>query len=279
MNQSNDVKEFISLIENLDINTSFDVFIPSLQKKIKFKQLTTEQLKLILKTVIDSPIYNTEFTLTFNNIIKTNCLDETINTDNLTIYDKLIIFFSIRLESISHDYTFQFTEEEVKSLDLQQPKKVVSLKEHFDNFLEKQYNFTSEHFEYNNCVVVCNLPTLVTENKLEKELHKNTKIDIGTPEELRSVVGETFINEITKYIQTISIDSTTVDLLSQPFKTRINLVEKLPTNLINKVIKYIEKYRNITKELTSIIITVPTNNQNNIEVTKDISLDATFFNV
>lgn len=279
MTQPNEIKDIINLLQGLDTETGFSVFIPSLQQDIKFKQLTTEQLKRLLKSVVDSPIYNTEFILTFNSIIKENCLDQTVNTDNLTVYDKLLIFFKTRLESISLDYNFTFTDEEVQQNNLTEKSKRVSLLEHYNNFAKDILNYQPETITLNNCSVTCNLPTLHTENKLEKELHKNVKIEVTTPEELRNIVGETFINEITKFITSISIDDKTIDLLSQSFKSRINLVEKLPTNIINKVIKYIENYRNSTKKLLTYKVPVETTSQTTVHIEKDIPFDASFFNM
>ena len=268
-----EIKDFLSALKELDQTTGFDIFIPSLQKEVKFKQLTTEQLKSILKTVVDSPIYNSQFITTFNGIIKENCLDETVETNKLTIYDKLLILFKTRIESISPEFTFQFTEEEIKKNNLTftgEPKKTINLKEHLESYLKNNYTFLSEVIEYESCSLVCDLPTLETENKLEKELHKNIKIEVESTEELREIIGETFINELTKYIHKITIGSKELDLFSLDFKNRVKVVEQLPTNIINKVLKYIESYRNKIKELTSV-------NVNGVD--KDIPSDASFFNM
>lgn len=274
MTETPDVKDILSLIKSLDDASSFEVEIPSLQKKIPFKQLTTEQLKRILKTVIDSPIYNTEFILTFNSIIKENCLDKEISVDNLTAFDKLLILFKTRIESISPELVLSYTDEEKEQYKLTESSKKINLQEHFTNFIEKGITFDNEIINVNGCRVTCSIPTIQTENKLEKELHKNTKLEINTPEELRNVVGETFINELVKFISQVSIEDKVVDLLALPFKTRIGIVEGLPTNLINKVIKYIEKYRDSTKDLLT--VKVPTDNG---ILVKDIPQDASFFNM
>ena len=274
MSTSLDVKDILSLIKDLDNNTNFNLYIPSLQKEIGFKQLTTEQLKRILKTVIDSPIYNTEFTLTLNSIIKENCLDKEINTENFTVYDKMLILFKTRIESISTELTLNFTDEEKDQFKGIEDSKVINLAEHFNSFIEKNISFQEETFELNKCILVCNLPTIQTENKLEKELHKNTKLEVSTTEELRNIVGETFINELVKYISQITVNEKTIDLIALPFKTRINIIEGLPTTLINKVIKYIEKYRDAIKPLLTTKIVVQDK-----EITKDIPQDASFFNM
>jgi hypothetical protein len=200
MTETSEVKDILSLIKSLDDNSSFEVEIPSLFKKVPFKQLTTEQLKRILKTVIDSPIYNTEFILTFNSIVKENCLDKEVNIDLLTVFDKLLILFKTRIESISSELVLNYTDEEKEQYKLTESNKRIDLLEHFTNFLEKNITPDNEVVDMGNYTVTCSIPTIQTENKLEKELHKNIKLEINTPEELRNVVGETFINELVKFI-------------------------------------------------------------------------------
>jgi len=267
-----EVKDILDILEELNVSSGFDILIPSLKKEIKFKHLSTEQLKGILKTVVDSPIYNSQFTTTINRIILENCLDPSVDTKILTIYDKLFILFNTRIESVSVDYSFEFTDEEIKehSLNLDDTKKkIINLSEHFTKFTKKQYEFLPETIEHGTCSIVCGLPSIETENKLEKELHKNVKIEVESPEELREIVGETFINEITKYVAKIVTDKNTIDFNTLDFKSRIKIIEQLPTNIINKVIKFIENYRSKVKELTTV---------NVLGIDKDISLDASFFN-
>jgi hypothetical protein len=279
MSQTTEVKDIINLIQGLDSESNFPVYIPSLQKELTFKQLTTEQLKRILKTVIDSPVYNTEFTKTFNSIIKENCLDKEIITDNFTIYDKVLILFKTKIKSISPDFNFTFTEEEIQNNNLASKNKIINIENHFNNFIEKNITFEPQTIELNNSSVICKLPTILTENKLEQELHKNIKIEVSTPEELRTIVGETFINEVTKFIAEININGTNIDLLKLSFKNRISVVENLPTQIINKVIKYVEQYREAIKPLLTASLKVETKQQTVVEIEKDIPVDASFFNM
>lgn len=279
MSQPENVKDIISLIQGLDNESNFALLIPSLQKEVKFKQLTTEQLKRILKTVIDSPVYNAEFTKTFNSIIKENCLDTEVCTDELTIYDKILILFKTKIESISSEYNFTFTDDEIQNNNLSEKNKIINLENHFNNFLAKNITFEPQVIEYNNSCVTCNLPTIFTENKLEQELHKNVKIEVNTPEELRAIVGETFINEVTKFITDINVNGSNIDLLKLTFKNRISVVENLPTQIVNKVIKYIEKYRESLKPLLTYKVKAETKQQTIVEIEKDIPVDASFFNM
>jgi len=261
---SNNLKTVLTLLNELDQSTSFNVFLPSLQRPAPFKQLTTEQLKRILKTIIDVPLYNTEFILTVNSIIKENCLDTEIDTNILTVLDKQIILFKTRSESISSDYVF----------DIQGEKITVSLTDKLTNFLDKQITLEPETFSNNSYSVICSLPNLLTENKLEKELHQNVAFAINTPEQLRDAIGETFINEVTKFIISITINLTPIDLSVYSFKDRIKIVERLPITLINDVIKYIERYRNLVKGLYSFELQL----KDGTVIEQEILQDASFFN-
>jgi hypothetical protein len=261
----------LNLLKDLDASAGFNVYIPSLEREVKFKQLTTEQLKLILKTTVGTPLYNTEFILTFNDIIKENCLDQTIDIDNLTVYDKLHILFKTKIESISPDYTIEFSEEEVDAYNIDTNPVVLSVSKQYEAFVEKKINFTEKTFTYNDCIITCNIPTLATESKLESELHTNIDIDTLSNEELQNAIGETFVNEVTKFITSISIKGVGINLLNESFKNRVEVVEKLPTIIINNVLKYIEDYKNTIKQLVIFDI--------NDSLQRELALDASLFNV
>jgi hypothetical protein len=274
-----EIKDILSALKSLDETTGFDVFIPSLQKEVRFKQLTTEQLKRILKSVVDSPIYNTEFTLSFNNIIKENCLDTNISINDFTVYDKIFILLKTRIESISENYNYSFTKEEKEENNLNVEKVLVNLTNIYQSAVENCETLPEELIEVDQCTIKCNLPSLLTENKLEKELHKNVKIEVESPEELRNIIGETFINEVTKFISSIKVNDQSIELSNIDFKNRIKIVEQLPTNLINKVIKYIESYRNITKNILNFTVSVKNEQDQLVVLNKELSLDASLFNM
>ena len=260
------VQDVLQLLKALDQTNSFEVYLPSLQRSVLFKQLNTEQLKKILKTIIDSPIHNTEFIITFNSIIKDNILDDSVNVEELNVFDKTLILIKTRIESISPEYTFNLNDEE--KVQLEEFK--VNVADVYNKFIKSSPVYSTEVVKSNNCELEISLPTLETENKLEKELYKNVKLEITTPAELRNTIGETFINELTKYIVSIKVNESIIDLNQHNFKTRIKLVEQLPTTCINGVLKFIERYKDLLKPLIT---------HSSAGVEKDLPQDATFFNM
>jgi hypothetical protein len=118
--------------------------------------------------------------------------------------------------------------------------------------------FAPMSFNANNITVICGVPLIDTEIQLEDEVYKNVEIKIDNPEELRKFVGEAFINEIAKSIDTVSIETKTIETAKIPFKDRLKIIEMLPASLIQKVIDYIEAYKAvINKCLTIGEYTVP----------------------
>jgi hypothetical protein len=273
--QLSKVDHIINLIQELDTNNGYNIFIPSLDKEVLFKQLTTEQLKQLLKTAIIPSVYNTEFILTFNNIIKDNCIDKTINTNDLTIYDKLFILFKTKLECISTDYTFNFTTDEIENYNLDEEYKTVSVLNHFNDFLNERKKFVEEVFQYNNCTIKCNIPTLDTENKFEQAAHRDNNYDTITDNNIQAIIGNTFINELTKFITTVSINEEIINFSDTTFTDKVKIVEKLPVALVNNALKYIEEYRKHIKKL--LIFNFRTDTELLLE--KEFSLDATLFNI
>ena len=265
----------IDFFNELDTVNGYDVFIPSLDKELKFKQLTTEQLKSLLKTAVGAPVYNTDFILAFNNIIKENSLDKSVNTDLFTIYDKLFILFKTKIECISPDYTFNFTDEEIEEYNLSNDSSTISLLNHYNNFRQKNIKISNKTIQIDNVTVECTLPTLSIENKFEKELHNNISYTDLTTKDLQDIVGETFINELSKFITSITVNGNKHDLNNETFTDRVKIVEKMPINIVNGVIKYIEEYKNITKELIVYIF----NTDKDEYFEKEFPLDATLFNI
>ena len=172
------VNDILSTIQNLNTTTGFDIYLPSLQKSVKFKLLTTKQLKRLLETVVDSPVYNTQFTVAVNSLIKENCLDPSINTDDLNIYDKAHFLLKTRIESVSTDYNVKFTQEEIEQFNISDDVITVNLSEIYQTFLEKNITYNDQTYTHDNYICTCSLPTLKTENIFENELHKNIKIEI-----------------------------------------------------------------------------------------------------
>jgi hypothetical protein len=276
------IDQINNIIRKRDIAYASHFMVPSLKREVPFNEINTSQQKRLVKSVIDSPVYNTEFIYTLREILKENCQDSTIDVDSLSIIDKLVLALALRAKSIGNMVDIEI---ETKEIDprTKQPIKVTT---HLDisNILEVALKtlsdiapFTTEDAYYR---VECMVPTVGVEYKLERELrNKVTSIQIENVDELRKTVGEAFIGEIVKYVRNVWIkseDDTLIplDWKSFNFADRIKIAETFKSILLREVLNYINGVR---KEVDKIELV-------NFEFggepyTRRLSIDGNFFTI
>jgi len=200
------MESVLSLMDRVNEVFSYEVWIPSLNRNVMFREINTSQQKRLIKSIIDSPVYNTEFIFTMKKIIEENCVDTTIDVNELTIIDKLMIAMKMRSVSVGDTLEMQIPVGE--GTDKQTLKRAVSLenllKELKDNIKVPQ----SKEFSGDNGIytISCGVPTILEEYKLEDEMRNESEgSDINTYKDLRKNVGDVFMGEIAKYIHMISI--------------------------------------------------------------------------
>jgi hypothetical protein len=275
MDSNKEASDIINLLKDIADKCNFSVFIPSLNKEALFKQLSTEQLKRIYKTAIDANLFSVEFVLVFNEIIKENCLDNLIDVNELDIYDKIFIFLKTRIESLSPDFKFPLTDKEKQALNITADNISVSLLDHYNKLKTKIITFQEKEIVYNNCKVICNLPTLQTENNLDSELLKQALTENTTDNDLLDIVSNVFVNEIGKFVTMVIIDDTICDLQNLKITDRAKIIEQLPSLIIKDVLGYIEDYKKQTRD--HLLVTIKSNNETTLS--KQIPYNSLFFNI
>lgn len=214
----------------------YPVFIPSLDTNVMFKEMTTSQEKMIIKTIVDNPIYNSEFIFAIREIIKQNCAEK-IDIDTLTIIDKTMICLTMRMKSIGNEFEYVF-----KNTD---KTKTIKISEYIEKF-EKIKIPEDKVVGSGDIKVTCSYPTVLNEYKLEKEFRFDVEsIDANNLSKIRNVIGEVFTNEIVKYIKGVSItnDDQVMELNMDDydFKSRITILEKIGNSVTQDILKYIEE--------------------------------------
>ena len=236
MSQEN--KEFYDLLNQLVSEQTFE-FELSNGTATQCKQLTTMQLKELVKAVVDSPITQSRFNLTASNIFSTSLLTP---LEGLTTVDRLLFLLETRIHSIGNVSTVVHNENPL-AIDFSKIKQTL-----LENITKNIEKFQTKTIDSDNISLKIGVPSIKTDSQLCEEIYKNSNINIEDIDELRKVIGEAFVNEIAKTIETITIKDKTLDLSAQTFKSRLKTVESLPASLIQKVIEYIEDYKKIVDE-------------------------------
>jgi len=227
--QLNDILNAINEVNNKNI---YPVYVPSLKKDVLFREMTTGQEKMLIKTIVDNPVYNSEFIFAIRQIIKENCAEDGLNVDELNLIDKTAICFTMRLKSIGDEFDYTFKDANMK--------KKVKISDYIDAFRDLSIP-EDKIVGTDDIKVVCSYPSILTEYAIEKEFRPdNDNIEIKTVEEARKVLGDVFVNEIVKYIKQLSVNGTEFDITDLQFKDRVKILETLGNNVLSQIMSYIE---------------------------------------
>jgi hypothetical protein len=263
----------LNYLKDLSESKSFKILIPSLQVEATFKQLNTEQLKLILGTITDTSSIVNRFQIILYNIVKENLIEKNIDIDQLTTYDFYYIALQIRINCLSENYTVLFTENEIEIYQLPILEYVANLREVLS---QKQIkNILGETFIENDISVLCAPTTIKNEIEFVSFFDNNLKALANS--DMQKVIGEIFIYEITKSIKQITLNHEVIDFYTLTFEQKIALVKQLPVTLTSKIIRYIENYKQTLYDLY--LIQIETINDNNTVIfQKELQYNATLFN-
>lgn len=267
MIQENTVLDFnaaINALNNASESFKIDVYIPSKQKSISFKEIDAKQQKSLLSAAIDNSVYNSDFIKTFYNILKENILLEDKSViDDLSLADRSFIAIALRSQ-VSDELVVKFNDQISEKIDL---KAVISK---FNDYKTP----TPEEIEVkNNDVTIIagiSLPTIKIELDYEENFYKDyKKIDeIKSNKDIQAIISDAFISETSKYISYISVNGSKFDFNTMSFNQKLRIVEKLPSGLIQKILEKIS----VWKKDIDLVLTV-----SHGENTKIISIDSMLF--
>ena len=244
------ISSILDVINRVNESFVYGVWVPSLKREVSFRELNTAQQKRIIKSIVDSPVYNSQFIVTLYQIIKENCA-ENIDIDQLTIVDKLFIGLKIRSASVSDTWEIEFDKSNKRGFSLE---KIIEQ--------GKTLNLTNKEITEGSYVVNCRIPTIEVEYLTEKELRGDVdkKIDdlnLKTTREFQAIIGDVFSNEIVKHIEKITIIKDASEKIEICFDNKISysnklaIIEKMPAKVIKEIMDYINEQK---KELDKVVL-------------------------
>lgn len=248
--KKNNIDQIKQLIQKQEASSVFHIKIPSLNRMVPFLEINTLQQKKLVKSVVDSPVFNTEFIYAMRDIIQTNIQEKDINIDNLTIIDKLFIILNIRRRCIGDQIDLDVTLKSGKSV-----KAAITISKVLDQAEATLNKVEPLTFEESGYRISCDIPTIGIEYMAEKARPDRADIEIKNAAELRSMVGEIFISEATKYIRSIECkgegtgEYTPIPWDTIEFAERINIIEMINMRATRKVIDYADQ---VQKEIEKI---------------------------
>jgi len=191
----------------------FGVFIPSLNRKVYFKELNIRQLKNIVKTILNND--DVALVYAFNDLIKENC-KENIDILDITILDRFLILLNMRIVSIGNIQTVQLTCDET----------------------QKPYEIIVDYNQLVDNIASINFDDIVNIT------NKNITIEYGIPLAFR--VPEQFmydtshVDVVARSIRHIKIGDIEYNLSTLDFFEINRIIEKLPIIFSEDIQKYLD---------------------------------------
>jgi hypothetical protein len=246
------MEKFTSALNTLDsLSKSFEIFIPSLNRKVKFKGLNTKQQKDAVKSALEKATAGVSFSLLLNSILREN-IQEPVD---LLLSDRSYIAVCLRVLSLSSTYK---KENETVNLDFV-----------LNNNLPLPTELKTSEIVVDNIKITAAIPSLSRDNSINIESKKKLAPLPDNDDLPKEAVGELYINELTKYIDKVDINnngnvvSIVFDELNLAQKTQ--LVEKLPLTINTKLIEFINSAKLFEKGYF-------TNNGKEVDINIDPSL-------
>jgi hypothetical protein len=243
---STETTEFYDLLSSITAEQvfSFDLAPRENPVTVSCKQLNTSQLRDLIKAAVDSPLTQFTFNSTVTKVFKDSLIE--VPTISLNALDRLLFMIETRIQSLSPTKT---VEHEGKPLEISFENVKKKLRKQISANTAK---FTPSTATEGKITVTFGVGLLAAESQLNEEIYKDVEVSVENIGELRKVIGEAFINEIAKSVQTISVEEKTLDLSTVSFKSRLKAVESLPASLIQNVISYVEAYKKIIDDCLTV---------------------------
>jgi len=237
------------------LNKEHNIFVPSLNRQIKFKGLTTKQQKDVVKSALDKNVAGISFVNLLCDIINDCSLEKGIN---FLITDRSYIISSLRAVCLSPVVTVSGEKKDISFV--------------LNNHIPLPADLKIKTIEDGALKIHLSIPNFKTEVEINDE-SKKLVTSLENKEELtKETIGEMYVNELIKYINRIEFNSgsNTVDINFNEitFNQKKQLVEKLPLTSNTLILSYI----NETKQFEQKFFTL---NGNLVE----FSIDASFFTV
>ena len=223
-----DIKSFLSELKQLNEKDCFDVFVPSINKKVLFKALSVKQHKDVVKSLLSGVEGTVLVAKIFNDIINEN----SVQPINFKLYDRNKILVELRRQSISNKVTIDDKDYLLSEL----PEYTAIFKE-------------DAEFSYKGIKVKATIPTLELDSKITEksvvEISKFTSDD----KKVGNSINVLLAYEIMKFIETIQIDDTLIIFSELGTYDKKNIIENLPLKLNNDILEYITQYKEYEQEL------------------------------
>jgi hypothetical protein len=231
------ISSILSKLNDFNNSNLISVFVPSAKKEMQFKPLSVKQQKDLIKSGLDGALAG----ITISNIIGQIILDNSVDTYDYLVTDKLPILLALRKQSFGNVFILKEGDEETEF--------------NLDDILKNQLNYSFDcqvEIKLANSEVVAHVDVIKIQDDIKINQYQLEKLRKNKDEAISETVGSMFIYEIIKFVTKILIGNDTLDLTTLPIKDRLTVIESVPVTLNNSILEYIQQFRKEEAEYVTI---------------------------
>lgn len=262
LNFEDAIKELDSFSSDESLLT--EIWIPSLKRKIKLKELTAKQQRKIVESAVDTTEMKSTFSSIFFEILNENCLESSEIISNLTIFDKASIFFGIRSQ-ISNTLTVFFENNNNK---IEANVDVFSITEKLLNYIHPKEEEINIFKSNSHIKILISVPTIKEEVELDKFIFSKNNKEKSQYDEVKKLLGNIFLTETIKYIKELHINGKDYSYKNLKLSQKIEILEKLPASVTQGILNKASEYKKELESYYTVIVD---------DTKKVIDVDASLF--
>ena len=234
-------KDLLSSIDALNESSAASVYVPSIKQDVPFSPMSVKQQKKILASGIDNEVENLSFMNALNDIICENCRDGKVK---ILTCDKPLIILQLRKQAVGDKLTITENDQDYN----------INLNEHIES-CKNLKGVTKKTFEltHDTITITGRIPTLATDTQYNKHFTQSVKKNTKTKVKITDIIGDIYVSELVKYIDTITIGEVSVSAGDDLTPANaVQLFESLPLQVSTKLAEEVKNLREYENEcLTS----------------------------
>ena len=238
MEQDNSYNDLLGQLKQHYDQNKAKIFVPSQEQYVNFTPISVKQHKDILRVSDNLILSGLQFNINTNLAILAN-IDAP--KDNILLIDRASIILGLK-QSMAGDNNTKITIDDVTHL--------VDLKAHTNGFEEIKFNkgLLKKNISLGAIKVACSVPSISKDIEINKIILQT--LQDKTEDSLLSSVGDVYVYELLKFIDTIDISGNVASFSSLTTDQKLQLCNMLPLELSNMIITYINQIKAIDQKYT-----------------------------
>ena len=186
----NEISNILKELQSVEDDSVIDVFVPSVNRLVKFKPLSVKQHHEILKCGIDGVLGSIKLSTIFNKII----IDNSLESIDFTVYDTEWILLKLRMANVGDSVTIK--EQTYNLNDLVRSKKI--------------FDYTDE-ISYKDIIVQLAVPNIKRDIEISEACHKDFSKGNLEDRLVSETISSMLSYEVIKFIKTVTVNNLTVN--------------------------------------------------------------------